>query len=45
MNTQELIILNSAINLYIEKYGNSHNTKDLETKLTNQLMKSLTIKK
>tara|TARA_R110000744_G_scaffold359768_1_gene467120 strand:- start:19 stop:150 length:132 start_codon:yes stop_codon:yes gene_type:complete len=41
MNIQELIILNSALNLYINKYGKSHNTRDLELKLKDQLNKSI----
>ena len=41
MNIQELIILNSALSLYINKYGKSHNSSDLELKLKDQLYKSI----
>lgn len=40
-STQDLIILNSAINLYCNKYGESDNTIQLEVKLKDQLINTL----
>ena len=38
INMQELIILNSSMDLYIKKYGNSENSDNLKHKILDQLI-------
>jgi len=38
INMQELIIINSSMDLYIKKYGNSENSENLKNKILDQLI-------
>lgn len=40
-STQELVILNSALNLYCNKYGESENSIQLEVKIKDQLINTI----